>query len=63
MPRIAEDITKLIGRTPLVRLNKIWAGPDAERLAWLESSNLCSSAKDRIGLSTRLFEGNQGRRL
>jgi len=51
MTQIAEDITKLIGRTPLVRLGKIGAGLGAEIVAKLESFNPCASVKDRIGLS------------
>jgi cysteine synthase A len=51
MSRIAEDITKLVGRTPLVRLGKLGAGLGAELVAKLESFNPCSSVKDRIGLS------------
>ena len=51
MTKIAEDITKLVGRTPLVRLSKIGAGLDADILGKLETSNPCGSVKDRIGLS------------
>ena len=51
MGEVASDITKLIGNTPLVRLNKIGAGLGAMILAKLESFNPLSSVKDRIGLS------------
>ncbi len=49
--RIADNITQLIGNTPLVRLNKIGKGLGAEIIAKLEFFNPCSSVKDRIGLA------------
>ncbi|MFH2202266.1 MAG: cysteine synthase A [Elusimicrobiota bacterium] len=49
--KIADDITQLIGNTPLVRLPKIGAGLGAQLVAKLESFNPCASVKDRISLS------------
>jgi cysteine synthase A len=49
MARIYQDITKTIGHTPLVRLNRIAEGAVAEIYAKIESFNPLSSVKDRIG--------------
>jgi cysteine synthase A len=46
---IAENITWLVGRTPLVRMPRITAGLNAQVVAKLESFNPCASVKDRIG--------------
>ena len=49
--RLYEDITKTVGNTPMVRLNRIARGAKAEIYAKLEFFNPLSSVKDRIGVS------------
>lgn len=51
MGKIFSDITKTIGNTPLVRLNRITKGLEATILAKVESFNPLSSVKDRIGVA------------
>ncbi|WP_166846523.1 cysteine synthase A [Isoptericola sp. BMS4] len=51
MARIYEDATQLIGRTPLVKLNRLSAESGATVVAKLEFYNPASSVKDRIGVS------------
>ncbi|MGD0650588.1 MAG: cysteine synthase A [Verrucomicrobiia bacterium] len=51
MGQIFDDITKTIGRTPLVRLNKITKGLEAEIVVKCEFFNPLSSVKDRIGVA------------
>jgi cysteine synthase A len=51
MARIFNNLTELIGNTPLVRLQKIAADSKAQLVAKVESFNPGGSVKDRIGLS------------
>ncbi len=60
MTKIADNITELIGNTPLVRLGKLSAGSTATIVAKLESFNPCGSVKDRIGLSMIRAAEEQG---
>jgi cysteine synthase A len=49
--RIANDVTELIGNTPLVRIRRLSQGAGADILAKLEFYNPAHSVKDRIGLA------------
>lgn len=51
MGKIFNDITETIGRTPLVRMNRLTEGTGAAVFAKLESFNPLSSVKDRVGIA------------
>jgi len=59
--KIADDITQLIGGTPLVRLNRVCAGAKPQIVAKLESRNPANSVKDRIGLAMIEAAEREGR--
>lgn len=48
---IHDDITKTVGHTPLVRLNRITEGVKAQVVVKIEAFNPLSSVKDRIGVA------------
>ena len=58
--RIANDITETIGNTPLVRLNKLTEGLEAEVLVKIESFNPVSSVKDRVGVAMIKYGEKEG---
>ncbi|GAB3273953.1 PLP-dependent cysteine synthase family protein [Arthrobacter pigmenti] len=51
MAKIYDDVTQVVGGTPLVRLNRLTEGLDAQVAVKLESANPASSVKDRIGVA------------
>jgi cysteine synthase A len=51
MARIYDDVTQLVGGTPLVRLNRMSEGLDATVVVKLEFYNPANSVKDRIGVA------------
>jgi cysteine synthase A len=51
MGKICEDLTKTVGNTPLVRLNRVTKGLDATVVAKVEYFNPLGSVKDRIGVA------------
>jgi cysteine synthase A len=60
MSKVFSDVTRTIGGTPLVRLNRIFEGLDATVMAKLEFRNPLGSVKDRIGLAMIEAAESQG---
>jgi len=60
MTGINTDIAKVVGKTPLVQLNRVSKGLNATILAKLEFQNPLASVKDRIGVSMIEAAENQG---
>lgn len=61
MAQIYNDLSETIGRTPLVRLNRVTDGADAVVAAKIESFNPAGSVKDRIGVNMIDFAEREGK--